>query len=184
MKNIGKVVGLYPTPVVIVGMYVDNRVNWINIAHIGIIGLDSVMLSMVSDHFSNKGIKQYKACSINILSVDEIEAVDYVGIVSGEKVDKSQIFPHEITDELHVPIIKSARVAMECELTDIYQTSNHDNFILKVVNTFVDENVLNEDGKIDYLKVNPLMFEMPNRKYLSLGEELGKCWNIGLKKEE
>lgn len=184
MKNIGKVVGLYPTPVVIVGMYVDNRVNWINIAHIGIIALDSVMLSIASNHFSNQGIKKYKSCSINILSASEIENVDYVGIVSGEKIDKSQVFPHDITEELHVPIIKTAKVAMECKLTDIYETPNHDNFILEVVNTFVDENVLNEKGKIDYLKVDPLMFEMPNRQYLSLGKVLGKCWNIGLKKEE
>ncbi|UDQ97002.1 flavin reductase family protein [Lentisphaerota bacterium WC36G] len=184
MKNIGKVMGLYPTPVVIVGVYVGNRVNWINIAHIGIIGLDKIMLSIAKNHFSNQGIEQYKSCSLNIIDRTEIEKADYVGIVSGEKIDKSQVFAHQITEELHVPIISSAKVAMECSLFDNYKTDHHDNFVLEVINTFVDENVLNDDGKIDYLKVDPLMFEMPNRKYLSVGEELGKCWSIGLNKEE
>lgn len=46
-KNLGPLVALYPTPTVVVGMIDEyEKVNWINIAHVGIIGTDSIMLSI------------------------------------------------------------------------------------------------------------------------------------------
>ncbi len=47
MKNIGKVNALYPTPVTIVGTTVDGKINWINIAHVGIIGINEIILSII-----------------------------------------------------------------------------------------------------------------------------------------
>ena len=38
MKNISPVVGLYPTPVTVVGTEIAGKANWLVIAHIGIIG--------------------------------------------------------------------------------------------------------------------------------------------------
>ena len=70
---------------------------------------------------------------------------------------------------------------MECELVDIYETEEEDNFILKVINTYVDDNVLNANGTIDYSKVKPLLFEMPTKSYLEPGNIIGKCWNEGNK---
>lgn len=57
---------------------------------------------------------------------------------------------------------------MECEVIDIYDTEHYDNFIVKPVNTYVDEQYLNENDKIDYEKVNPILFEMPNKQYLNI----------------
>jgi len=39
--------------------------------------------------------------------------------------------------------------------------------------------VLSENGTINYEKVKPVLFEMPNKQYLSMGNVIGKCWNIG-----
>lgn len=36
-KNIGNVLALYPTPAVVVGTEVNGKVNWLLIAHVGII---------------------------------------------------------------------------------------------------------------------------------------------------
>ena len=38
-KNIGNVLALYPTPVVVVGTEVNGKVNWLLVAHVGIIGM-------------------------------------------------------------------------------------------------------------------------------------------------
>ena len=45
-KNIGNVLALYPTPAVVVGTEVNGKVNWLLVAHVGIIGHDQIMLSM------------------------------------------------------------------------------------------------------------------------------------------
>ncbi len=36
-KNIGSVMGLYPTPVTVVGTVSEGRVNWLPVAHVGVV---------------------------------------------------------------------------------------------------------------------------------------------------
>lgn len=180
-KNLGAIVGLYPTPVTIVGTDINDRVNWINIAHIGIIGVDKMLISMNKIHYSNEGIKQNKTLSINIISEDMLIEADYVGIVSGAKVSKENVFKYFRGELKGAPLIESAPICMECEVVDNYETNTHDNFIVKPVNTYVKEEVLNEKGKIDYTKVRPVLFEMPNRQYLNIGNVIGSCWKEGEK---
>ncbi len=178
-KKIGSVVALYPTPCTIVGTVIGGKVNWINIAHIGIIGLDSIMLSMGKRHYTNQGIKENKTVSVNLINEDMLVEADYVGIVSGRTTDKSQIFKYHMGELKNVPIIDKSPLAMECEVIDVYDTKDYDNFILKVVQTHVEEDMLDENGRIDFEKVKPLLFEMPARRYLRTGEAVAKCWNIG-----
>ena len=37
-KNLGSVLALYPTLAVVVGTFVQEKVNWVLVAHVGIIG--------------------------------------------------------------------------------------------------------------------------------------------------
>lgn len=184
IRNLGSVVGLYPTPVTVVGTEIDGKVNWINIAHIGIIGVDSMLLSIGKAHYSNEGIKNNKTLSINLINQDLLVKADYVGIVSGKKVDKSDVFEYFTGELTGAPLIKDAPVVMECEVIDIYDTKQHDNFIVKPVNTYVDEKYLTENGNIDFEKIQPILFEMPNRQYLSTGTVVGKCWAMGSEYKE
>ncbi len=181
MKNIGAVVGLYPTPVTIVGTEIDGKVNWITIAHIGIWGVDKMLLSINKSHYTNKGLKENRTASINIVDEAMLIEADYVGIVSGKNTDKSNVFEYFTGELKGAPLIKKSPIAMECEIEEIYETETHDNFIVRPVNTYVREDVLSENGKIDYEKVNPVLFEMPNKQYLSTGKVIAKCWNIGKK---
>ena len=57
-KNIGNTLALYPTPAVVVGTEVNGKVNWLLVAHVGIIGHDRIMLSMFKKHYTNEGVKQ------------------------------------------------------------------------------------------------------------------------------
>ncbi len=43
-------------------------------------------------HYTNAGIEKNKAFSVNVPGMDLLEKVDYCGIVSGEKADKSKVF--------------------------------------------------------------------------------------------
>ena len=101
-KDIGSVVALYPTPTTVVGAIVDGKVNWLNIAHIGIVGLDAVMISSNKSHFTNWGIKENRKLSINLVSEEMLKAADYVGLVSGISTDKSDVFKYHM-GELNVP---------------------------------------------------------------------------------
>jgi flavin reductase (DIM6/NTAB) family NADH-FMN oxidoreductase RutF len=179
-KNLGEVNALYPMPVVLVGTEVEGIINYINIAHVGIIDMNTISLSMAKFHHSNKGIKENKTLSINIPSDDMVIEADYVGLVSGSKVDKSQVFESFYGKLKGAPMIKNAPISMECEVVDIIDMPNHDVFLVRPKNTYCEEEILS-DGKIDMAKVKPMFFDMHQKKYWKLGEGFANCWSIGNK---
>ena len=166
-KNIGNVLALYPTPAVVVGTEVNGKVNWLLVAHVGIIGHDQIMLSLFKKHYSNEGVKQTGKVSVNMVNEAMLERADYVGCVGGAKADKSDVFIYH-KGEAGTPVIDESPLVMECEVVDNYETD------------------LNEKGKPDYDKLKPVLFEMPNYTYLRTGETIGKCTSFGeaYRKEE
>jgi flavin reductase (DIM6/NTAB) family NADH-FMN oxidoreductase RutF len=177
-KNIGSTLALYPTPAIIAGTFVDGKVNWMLVAHTGIIGHDMLMLSMHKIHFTSKGVKELSKVSVNVIDEKMIVKADYVGSVSGDKTDKSTIFGYE-TGEAGTPVIIESPLVMECEVIHNYETDTFDNFICTVSNTYAEEGILSENGKIDYNKLKPVLFEMPTYSYLRTGEIIGKCRTLG-----
>ncbi|PAB58365.1 flavin reductase family protein [Anaeromicrobium sediminis] len=177
-KNLGEVNALYPTPVVLVGTEVDGKVNYINIAHIGIIDMNTLSLSMHKSHYSNKGIKEKMTLSINIPSEDMVVEADYVGIVSGMRTDKSNVFESFYGEIKGAPMIKKAPINMECEVIDIIDMPNHDVFLVRSKNTYCNEEILTNE-KIDMAKVQPMLFDMHLRKYWKLGDAFADCWKVG-----
>lgn len=176
-KNIGSVLALYPMPLLVVGAMVEEKPNWVLVGHSGIIGHDKVMVSLVESHYTNKGIKKNNKLSINIIDEKLLKKADYVGSISGNKIDKSDVFEYKI-GEGGTPIISDAPIVMECEVEDIYKTPNFESFICKILNTYVQEKNLDEKNKIDYDKVKPVLFEFPKYTYLKTGETLGNCLKL------
>lgn len=176
--NIGPVNALYPMPVVIVGTEIDGKPNYITIAHVGIIDMNTLSISMGKVHHSNKGIKEHMTLSINFPTEEMVVETDYIGIVSGAKVDKSGMFEIFQGELKAAPMLKAAPLAMECQVIKIIDMSNHDVFLVKPVNTFCNEEILKE-GKVDFNHVKPMLFDMPTRRYWKLGEPFAQCWSVG-----
>ena len=91
-KNIGSKLALYPMPVTVVGAEVNGKVNWLLVAHVGIIGHDRILVSMSDKHYTNQGIIESKKLSVNLVDRKMLPKADYVGSVSGASVDKSGVF--------------------------------------------------------------------------------------------
>jgi len=179
---------LYPTPTVLVGAMVDGKPNYITIAHIGIVNHARpylISLSMAKVHYTNPGIRENKAFSVNIPSENLVVETDYAGLVSGKKTDKSDLFEIFYGELENAPMIKKCPINMECRLYDTYDTPTHDLFIGEIVETYADESVLTE-GKVDLAKLKPLLFDMSSVKYWSVGEAIASCWSKGkqLKQEK
>jgi flavin reductase (DIM6/NTAB) family NADH-FMN oxidoreductase RutF len=172
---------LYPMPVTLIGAVVGGRPNFINIAHVGILNAARphlISLGMGKAHHTNLGIRENREFSVNLLSRDQVAAVDHVGLVSGAEVDKSAIFDIEYRSLAHAPLIVRSPLAMECRLVDIYDTAHHDVFIGEVVESWAEEAVLS-GGKPDLAKVQPILFDMAGPSYWSIGGRIGQCWSIG-----
>ena len=177
-KNIGKTRALYPTALVVVGAMVDGKPNWTLVGHLGIIGHDRVFVSMAAPHYSNKGIKEHRTLSINIVDEAILARADHAGCVSGSKEDKSELFPWSV-GENGAPILNEAPVSMACTVEDTYCTPGFESFICTIAATYADEGVLTQDGKLNYHVLKPVLFEMPTYEYLRTGEVIGKCMSFG-----
>ena len=130
-KNVGSVLALYPTPAVVVGTMIENKPAWLLAGHVGIIGHDRIMVSLHKAHHTNQGVKTTGCLSVNVVDEALLPRADYVGITSGAKVDKSQVFAW-YSGEAGTPVIEDSPLVMECEVVDNYETETFDNFICKI----------------------------------------------------
>lgn len=179
-ENIGSLVALYPKPLTVVGAEVNGKVNWLVVGHTGIIGHNRIILSMSDKHYTNKGIHQTGRLSINLVSREMLSKADYAGSVSGADTDKSTLFAYHI-GENGAPLIDESPLSMECKVVDKFKTDGFDNFICEVAATYVAKDMLNDNGRPDYTRLRPVLFEFPTYSYLATGEVIGRC--LALDKE-
>lgn len=179
-ENIGSLVALYPKPLTVVGAEVNGKVNWLVVGHTGIIGHNRIILSMSDKHYTNKGIHQTGRLSINLVSREMLPKADYAGSMSGADTDKSTLFAYHI-GENGAPLIDESPLSMECKVVDKFKTDGFDNFICEVAATYVAKDMLNENGRPDYTRLKPVLFEFPTYSYLATGEVIGRC--LALDKE-
>ena len=81
-------------------------------------------------------------------------------------------------------MIVNAPVSMECTVVDVYKTPNFESFICKISATWADDSVLTADGKLDYTKLKPVLFEMPTYQYLRTGEVIAPCMSFGKQEQK
>lgn len=179
-ENIGSLVALYPKPLTVVGAEVNGKVNWLVVGHTGIIGHNRIILSMSDKHYTNKGIHQTGRLSINLVSREMLPKADYAGSVSGADTDKSTLFAYHI-GENGAPLIDESPLSMECKVVYKFKTDGFDNFICEVAATYVAKDMLNDNGRPDYTRLKPVLFEFPTYSYLATGEVIGRC--LALDKE-
>lgn len=178
-KNIGNKLALYPTPATVVGTVGEGgKINWLLVAHVGIVSHSKLLLSIHSSHHSVKAIDETKRLSINMIDESFVADADYTGTVSGAKVDKSEVFEYHL-GEAGMPVIEKSPLVMECEVIDTYEIDGFKNYICAVLGTYVEEDLVDEQDKPDYGKIKPVLFEMPTYKYLRTGDIIGDCAKLG-----
>lgn len=177
-KNIGAALALYPSPVIVVGAMVEGKPTWTLAAHTGTVAHSHLMVSLVQAHFVNKGIRETKKLSVNVVDESWLSQADRMGTISGNKTDKSEAFKWTM-GENGAPLIDDAKVSIECEVDGNYELEHFDNFICKILATYADESVLNEKGRINYHVFKPVLFEFPTYEYFVTGGKVGDCGRMG-----
>ena len=112
-----------------------------------------------------------------------MDVADYYGIATGNKMpDKFSKSGYHAgkSSFVNAPIITEFPVALECELAEITETENLHAVVGTIVNVSVDEKVLSENGKIDPLKLNALIFDQFMSGYYVATEKVGQAWNAGM----
>lgn len=170
----------FPMPMTIVGATVQDKVNFMPAAWVSMVSYapPKIAVTLGDHHYTNKGIKENGVFTVNFPSVEHMKPVDYCGLVTGEKVDKSQVFPVFYGELEKAPLIDNFKLNVECKLDKIVVNGRNETFVGDIVNIYADEDVL-IDGKIDMDKLAPLILGQPTLEYRALGEKVGQAWKVG-----
>jgi flavin reductase (DIM6/NTAB) family NADH-FMN oxidoreductase RutF len=67
---------------------------------------------------------------------------------------------------------------MECKVIQTVDLSTNTFFIAEINDIYSEDRFLTE-GKPDVKKINPFLLTMPDNRFWSIGECVGKAWNAG-----
>ncbi len=180
--DLGKTPLIYPQPVLVIGTYNEDGTPDAMTAAWGAVGDDTqVFLCLSPGHKTVENILRDKQFTVSMGTLDTLEACDYVGIDSGnkvpDKIKKSGLTPVK-AEKVNAPYFEQLPLALECEL--ISYEPEHCHLFGEIVATAVDESIMT-DGKVDPAKLRAISFDISNRAYLLVGEKVGDAFKDGLK---
>lgn len=181
-KNFGAKAYTYPQPVLIIASYDENgNADAMNAAWGGISDDKEISMCLSAEHKTVKNILERKAFTVSMGDAAHVEACDYVGLVSGNKVpDKLKKAGFTITKSelVDAPIINELAVCVEGRMISYDEKTCR--MVGEIVNVSVDERAMT-DGKVDITKVTPITFDPFNNAYHVIGEKVGNAFRDGVK---
>lgn len=167
---------VYPVPAVMVSCgNKDIGENIITIAWTGTVCTNPPMcyISVRKERYSYDLLKQTGEFVINLTTKDLVRATDYCGVKSGRVVDKFKEMNLTSIPATKVssPMIKESPINIECKISEIKELGSHDMFLAEVVAVNVDENLIDENGRLHLEWSNPLTYS--HGSYYDLKDELG-----------
>jgi flavin reductase (DIM6/NTAB) family NADH-FMN oxidoreductase RutF len=184
-KSFGPKPLLMPMPVLMIATYDENdKVDVMNMAWGGVCDDDQVALNLSEDHKTVKNLYLHKAFTLSVANAATAAESDYFGLASGNRVNDKfeRTGLHAVPSTLvHAPIVEEYPITLECEVIRFEKVETSFRVVGRVKNCLIDESVLDEKGKPDATKINPLIFDTCGLRYFSLGKEQGKAFNLGMK---
>ena len=184
-KNFGSKAIITPLPVLIIATYnEDGSPNAMNAAWGGQREEDQIAICLATNHKTTANIKARKAFTVSFGTRKTAVISDFFGVVSGtkmpNKVAKSGV--HVIKSQnVDAPMFEEFPLTLECKLLECSPDMDGSTYIVgQVVNTSADESVLDEKGKVDLGKVEPISYDSAAHAYRVLGEKVGNAFRDGL----
>lgn len=181
-KNYGAKHIVYPQPVFIIGSYDENQIpNAMTAAWGGISEDTEISICVGERHKTVANILKSGAFTVSMGDAAHVVACDYFGLVSGNdvenKVEKAGF--HAVKAEnVNAPLFEELPLCVECKL--ISYDADSCRLVGEIVNVSAEERILDENGKIDPRKLQPLTYDTVNKAYWILGEKVGNAYRDGL----
>lgn len=178
---------LNPTPVVLItSKNKEDKVNVFTVGWVSTVCTKPPILAVGirPERLSHEYIKESGECVVNLTTKDMVKIVDYCGVRSGKKEDKIKHFGLQLDKghSINTPSLAKSPVALECKVKSITPLGTHDMFLLEVLNVKVDENLLDEKGKICFNKANLICYS--HGEYYGLNAKPLGSFGYSIKKKK
>ncbi len=131
----------------------------------------------LSKHKTTDNLELTGAFTVSFADERTVAESDYFGLVSGHQVPDKVAragFTVSPSPNVDAPIINEYPLTLECKVV-----SFKDGVLIgEVENMSADESVLT-DGKVDFAKLRPIVFDAAGVCYRAVGDVVGGAWNAG-----
>ncbi len=180
-KSFGVKPMMYPLPVLVIGSYDEAGVPNAMLAAWGTISdMDKVGIYIAADHKSMKNILKTGEFTVSMADAEHVTQADYLGMVSGndvpDKVAKAGL--HVVKSErINAPLFEEFPMTLECKLLSYDEETEL--AVGEILDVNADESVLDEQGRIDLLKFQPITYDPVHHIYRGVGEKAGNPFKDG-----
>lgn len=126
-------------------------------------------------------ILESKAFVLGFPSIDQVKEADYLGVESGYATDKLANIGWAVSEgcTVHAPVIDVMRLSLECEVVHTVTIGSHMQVTGEVKNIIANEDILDERGRVVLEKLQPIIYDEEQVRYLSIGEKVSDAFRPG-----
>lgn len=130
-----------------------------------------------------KDILEREEFCIGFPNTDQVAEADYLGIETGYNTNKIEKIKFTTTpaEKINAPIINEFNVSIECKVKNITNIGSHTQIIAEIVNIQAEENLINDNGRINLKKLNPIVYDDVEYNYYEVGEKIADAFKVGKK---
>lgn len=124
---------------------------------------------------------EMKAFVLGFPGVQQVKEADYLGVESGYKADKlANIgFTTSPAQTVHAPIINELALSLECKVVHTVTIGSHMQVTGEVKRIIADDSILNEKGRVVLEKLQPIIYDEEQMRYLSIGDKVADAFRTG-----
>ncbi len=169
-----------PAMITLTGANVAGKPNYLTVACFAVLSQlpPVVSVALYEKHYTVSGIRENRTFSVNIPSLDMVKVTDYCGMVSGHKVDKSQLFDTFYGELETAPMIRECPLCIECRVCHEMASGNNVIFMGEVAAAYANASVL-VDEVPDIRKINPLVLFKTDYHSLQFGPTVAQAYQVG-----
>ena len=166
---------LAPIPAALVTSGTMEKPNVATVAWCGIVASDppKIYISLRKSRLSHEIISESGFFALHLTTSSMVRAVDACGVYSGRKKDKIRAWSltPEKASKIPCPILKQSPLALECRVDRVIPLGSHDMFLADILAVDVEEDLIDETGKLDLRKTNLMAYA--HGDYVQLGKKVG-----------
>ena len=129
-----------------------------------------------------KSILGSGAFTIGYPSIEQAAEAEWIGMASGYEHDKIAEVGWTVAkaEKVNAPVINELKLVIECKVVNTVTIGSHVQITGEVVNIQADESILDERGKYDLAKLNPIIYDEEQFAYRTVGGKTADAFKCGL----
>ena len=173
-KSLGVKPYLFPMPVLMIATYGENgTVDVMNMAWGGICAENMVALNITESHKTAQNIKERGAFTISVADRAHWQRriISVLFRAIGLRINLKKSGLHAVRSKnVDAPVIEEFPLTLECRTAQVQHDKGGFRVLGEIINVLADQDVLDEEGRVNPVRLNAFVFDQFQNGYYAIGE--------------